>query len=183
MSSQAAAPPPLRAEDLYDLPDDGRRYELVRGELRSMPPAGFRHGLVCTNVIASLGTFVTEHGLGAVVSNDTGFILERDPDTLRGPDIAFVALDRLPEDQSGFPELAPDLVVEVVSPNDRIQDVIEKARQYLDAGVRLVWVVDPRSRTATVHRPDGGTVLIGDAALDGEDVLPGFRLPLPELFS
>lgn len=183
MSSQAPAPTPLTAEDLYDLPDDGRRRELVRGELRTMPPAGFRHGLVCTHVIARLSAFVHEHSLGAVVSNDTGFILERDPDTLRGPDVAFVAAERVPEDQAGFAELAPDLVVEVVSPSDRVQDVNQKAREYLDAGVRLVWVVDPRSRTATVHRPDGGTVLIGDAALDGEDVLPGFRLPLPDLFS
>jgi Uma2 family endonuclease len=182
MNSQAA-PAPLRAEDLYDLPDGGRRYELVRGELREVPPASFRHGRVCMRVGKRIDDFVEERRLGVVVVNDTGFILERDPDTVRGPDVAFVAAQRVPIDETGFAELAPDLVVEVVSPNDRASEVSEKARQYLDAGVRLVWVVDPRSRTATVHRPDGGTVLIGDAALDGEDVLPGFRLPLPDLFA
>jgi Uma2 family endonuclease len=114
----------------------------------------------------------------------TGFVLNRGPDTVRAPDVAFVARSRLSTAPSwGFPELAPDLVVEVVSPWDRASEVSAKAAMWLDAGVRLVWVVDPQARLATVPHPGGqDSVLREDGTLDGEDVLPGFRLPLASVF-
>lgn len=187
MSSTAAATPtpPMTAEQLFDLPDDGLRHELVRGELRTMTPAGYRHGRVSLEVAYHIRVFVGQHGLGQVLTNDPGFIVERGPDTVRAPDVAFVSTERVPppDADDGFVEMAPDLVVEVVSPHDRASEVTEKALDWLEGGVRLVWVVDPKTRSAAVHRPGGeDSLLIGEAELDGEDVLPGFRLRLADLF-
>jgi Uma2 family endonuclease len=174
----------MTAEELLDLPDDHMRHELVEGELRTMSPAGAEHGRVALHVGARIFDHVEQHGLGVAYAAETGFILRRRPDTVRAPDVAFVAADRLRGDGRGFPELAPDLVVEVVSPSDRASEVAEKAAMWLDAGVRLVWVVDQQARLAAVHHPGGlVTVLREDAALDGEDVLPGLRLPLASLFA
>ena len=174
---------PMTAEQLLQLPDDGMRHELVEGELRTMAPAGARHGLIAAALLVRVGSFVEERRSGAVLAAETGFRLRRDPDTVRAPDVAFVRADRLAEAEvPGFAELAPDLVAEVVSPNDRAAEVTGKALAWLDAGVRLVWVVDPEIRTVTVYRRDGVTVLRAGDVLDGEDVLPGFVLPLPELW-
>jgi Uma2 family endonuclease len=174
----------MTAEELFELPDDGMRHELVEGELHTMTPAGESHGWVALGIGAKIFDHVERAGLGRAYAAETGFLLHRDPDTVRAPDVAFVARERLPgEPARGFAELAPDLVVEVVSPSDRASDVASKATTWLDAGVRLVWVVDPQARLAAVHRPGGTvTVLREDGVLDGEDVLPGFRLPLSELF-
>ena len=174
----------VTAEELFDLPDDGMRHELVEGELRSMTPAGMEHGRVALRLGARVLAHVEENSLGEVYAAETGFLLRRDPDTVRAPDVAFVAVDRLPPSSGGgFAELAPDLVVEVVSPSDRASEVASKAAMWLDAGVRLVWVVDPQARLSAVHHPGGlVTVLREDGTLDGEDVLPGFRLPLAPLF-
>ena len=168
------------AEELFELPDDGMRHELVEGELRTMTPAGGEHGRVSLRLGARILEHVEEHDLGAAFAAETGFVLNRGPDTVRAPDVAFVCGDRLQAAPSwGFPELAPDLVVEVVSPSDRASEVASKAAMWLDAGVRLVWVVDPQARLAAVHHPGGlVTVLREDGVLDGEDVLPRFRLPL-----
>jgi Uma2 family endonuclease len=166
----------MTAEELLELPDDHMRHELVEGELRTMAPAGGEHGRVAMRIGARMFEHVDERGMGVVYAAETGFILRRGPDTVRAPDVAFLAADRVPE-------LAPDLVVEVVSPSDRASEVAEKAAMWLDAGVRLVWVVDPQARLAAVHHPGGlVTVLRQDGVLDGEDVLPGFRLPLAPLF-
>lgn len=172
------------AEQLLALPDEhGWRYELVRGELRRMHAAGYRHGRIASRIGGRLEVFVAEHGLGDVLAADTGFTLERGPDTVRAPDAAFVQTARIPADDRGFAELAPDLAVEVVSPNDTASEVTEKALMWLAQGVRLVWVVYPDSGVVAVHRPGGVVQLLqGDAELDGEDVLPGFRLPLTEVF-
>jgi Uma2 family endonuclease len=173
----------MTAEELLDLPDDGMRHELVEGELRTMPPAGFEHGRVAVRVAARLLEYVDENGAGDVLAAETGFLLRRGPDTVRAPDAAFVAAGRVMPNTRTFAELAPDLVVEVVSPSDRASDVASKATEWLDAGVRLVWVVDPQARLAAVHHPGGVvTVLRDDGVLDGEDVLPGFRLALSSLF-
>ena len=187
MSAAAPLPPtsPMTAEELLDLPDDGLRHELVLGELRTMTPAGFEHGRVAMRMGSRIEAFVDAHGLGVVLGAETGFTLARDPDTVRAPDAAFVRTDRVPApgDRAGFAALAPDLVVEVVSPSDRAIEVSEKALMWADAGVRLVWIVDQRTRTVTVYRPDGAVSLLrGASELDGEDVLPGFRLPLADLF-
>jgi len=174
----------MTAEELLELPDDGMRHELVEGELRTVTPAGFEHGRVALRVGARILDHVEHHGLGEVLAAETGFVLGRAPDTVRAPDVAFVAAERVPDGGGwGFGELAPDLVVEVVSPWDRASEVSAKAAMWLDAGVRLVWVVDPQARLATVHHPGGqDTVLREDGVLDGEGVLPGFRLSLASIF-
>jgi Uma2 family endonuclease len=175
--------PGMTAEELFELQDDGLRHELVEGELRTMAPAGFDHGRVALRIGARILAHVEEQLLGEVLAAETGFVLARDPDTVRAPDVAFVASERAPLGTRGFAELAPDLVVEVVSPSDRASEVASKAAMWIDAGVRLVWVVDPQARLAAVHHPGGlVTVLREDGVLDGEDVLPGFRLPLTTVF-
>jgi Uma2 family endonuclease len=175
----------MTAEELLELPDDGMRHELVEGELRTMPPAGFDHGRAALRVGARILDHVERHGLGDVLAAETGFVLRRAPDTVRAPDVAFVSAGRVPQGAArGFAELAPDLVVEVVSSWDRASEVASKAEAWLDAGVRLVWVVDPQARLATVHHPGGeGKVIREDGVFNGEDVLPGFRLPLSALFA
>lgn len=173
----------MTAEQLLDLPADAMRHELVEGELRSMAPAGFEHGKVALRLGARILGHVESHRLGDVLGAETGFVLRRAPDTVRAPDVAFVQAGRSPAGRTaGFAELAPDLVVEVVSPGDRASEVAAKAEMWLDAGVRLVWVVDPQARLAAVHHPGGlVTVLREDGVLDGEDVLPGFRLTLASI--
>lgn len=179
------APSAVTAEELAALSGDGVGYELVEGELQAMTPAGYGHGRVAARALGRLLVFVEDRGLGEVLTAETGFVLRRGPDTVRAPDVAFVRTERVPadDDQAGYAELAPDLVVEVVSPSDRAGQVTDKALAWLDAGVRLVWVVYPESQTVAVHHPAGVvTMLRGDAVLDGGDVLPGFALPLPDLF-
>lgn len=175
----------MTAGEFFDLPDDGTRHELVEGELQSMTPAGFDHGDIAMELGFHVKAFVRAAALGAVLAAETGFVISRNPDTVRAPDVAFVRADRLPPrgERSHFAELAPDLVAEVVSPSDRVSDVNSKVALWLDAGVRLVWVVDPANQVVVAHLPGGVAHLlrIGDV-LDGEDVLPGFHLPLSELF-
>lgn len=173
------------AKDLEELPDDGNRYDLIKGELICMAPAGGEHGEVSMEVGGELRAFVRQHQLGRVYAAETGFLLSSDPQVVLAPDVAFVRADRLPprEDRRGFMPIAPDLVVEVVSPHDRYSDVRLKIDTYLEYGVRLVWVLEPRRRTVTIHRPNGTTtVLAGKDALDGEDVLPGFQVSVAALF-
>ncbi len=160
------------------------RSELVRGTLRVREPAAYHHGKLAIIVGAALHAWVAPRCLGDVVGAETGFTLRRHPDTVRAADAAFIIAARVPpETTSGFAEMAPDLVVEVLSPSDRQADVLEKIEDWLSAGVRLVWLIDPRTRGATVHRLDGTVVArsFGES-LDGETVLPGFVLPLTGLF-
>lgn len=174
----------MRADDLLRLPDDGYRYELVRGELRRMSPVNRTHGRVALRLGAALLQIVERDGLGEVYVK-VGFVLEHDPDTVRGPDVSFVSAARLAAllDKEGFLDLAPDLAVEVVSPGDTATEVQEKVDDYLARGTRLVWIVYPARRSVLVYRADGSTQrLREDDALDGEEVIPGFRLPLRELF-
>jgi Uma2 family endonuclease len=174
---------PMTAEQLAELPDDGMRHELVEGVLSTMAPAGWRHGRIAARLLTRVDGFVEGNRLGEVATAETGFLLRRDPDTVRAPDVAFVRADRAPEAETpGFVALAPDMVAEVVSPSDRVAEVTGKALAWLDAGVRLVWVVDPETRTVTVYRRDGVSVLRAEDVLEGEDVLPGFALPLEELW-
>lgn len=185
MATAPDTAPLMTAEDLLVLPDDGLRHELIDGELRTMSPASLEHGIVAATIGALLANFVKERGLGVVVGAETGFTLRRAPDTVRAPDAAFIRTDRVPPPgrRARFPELTPDLVVEVVSPSDTAAEVAEKAVAWLDAGARLVWVLYPAQRLAAVHRPDRTvTLLRGDAVLEGDAVLPGFSVPLPEPF-
>src|SRR5215207_4926141 len=145
----------VTADELLHLPDDGFRYELVRGELRRMTPAGNVHGRVAMSFAWRLARHVEENRLGTVYAAETGFRLATDPDTVRAPDVAFVSRARTDEvgDVEEFWPGAPDLAVEVVSPSDAFTDVVEKVSEYLAAGCRMIVVVDPRGRSATVYRP------------------------------
>lgn len=163
---------------------DAYETELVRGRVvRSPRPATF-HGVIATRVILRLGAFAESAGLG-IVASDAGTILARDPDTVRGPDVAFYSTKRMPASdyERGFWG-PPDLAVEITSPSNRASAIQEKVTDYLDAGVRLVWVLDPSTRTATSYRPGGEARLLREVdIIEGHDVLPGFRLPLAGLFT
>lgn len=175
----------VTADQLLEMPDDGMRRELVRGEVRVMSPAGGRHGRVGARILSRLDSFVEANGLGVVFNSDTGFRLSSDPDTVRMPDVSFVAQSRMDEigDVDRFLPGAPDLAVEVVSPSDSFNDVDEKVAEYLAAGCKLVIVVNPRRRTATIHRsPTDVRPLTENDAIDGGDVVPGWTLPLRDLF-
>ena len=173
------------AEELLRFPRGRNRLELVKGKLYEMALSGGRHGIVAANICAILDSHVQLTGLGCVFATGTGFTLQRNPDTVRAPDAAFVAKDRMPpgEAPDGYLPLAPDLAVEVISPNDRPRDIREKVADWLNAGTRLVWVIYPASRTATVHRPPGTVEELEEAdTLDGADVVSGFSCVLRELF-
>jgi Uma2 family endonuclease len=183
--SDASAVSLMTAGELARLPDDGNRYELVEGCLIRMPPPSYRSGVVATNIAVPMAGFVKQHRLGLVSGADGGLLLRSDPDTVRAPDVSFVRADRIPAGGlvAGYWPGAPDLAVEVLSPSDRYPEVQRKVQEYLDAGTQLVWVVDPESRTATVFHADGrSSYLSAEDALDGEDVLPGFRLSLDEVW-
>ncbi len=176
----------MTASDLLEMPEvPGKRYELVDGELVEMPGAGALHGLICGLIYQALASFVQSRSLGYVFGDGVGFLVQRDPDHVRIPDTSFVSADRASE--TGIPEgfwpFSPDLVVEVVSPNDRAEDVRQKVFEYLDAGTRLIWVVWPSSRSVTVYTPDRvSRDLQEDDTLDGGDVLPGFQTRIGDLF-
>ncbi|MGH7587481.1 MAG: Uma2 family endonuclease [Gemmatimonadota bacterium] len=157
--------------------------ELVRGDVVREPLAGFEHGVVAARIASCLQTFVRRHRLGKVVGA-SGFVLFDDPPTVRAPDVAFVARDRLPADPRGFARLAPDLAVEIVSPSNTISELQEKVFDYLDAGTPLVWVVEPRGRTVTVYRSrDEIRILTSGQEIEGGEVLPGFRIEVSEFFA
>lgn len=170
------------AEEIEQLPDDEYRYALIKGELYRMPPPMGPHGLVVSTIVWYVYSFVRKHRLGRVY-DQSGFILLRGPDTLLSPDLAFVASARLPANLQGYPEVVPDLVVEVASPSQSGPSIADKTALYLEAGVRLVWIVDPVHRTVHVRHADGtDRNLTEQDAIEGEDVLPGFRLPISQLF-
>jgi Uma2 family endonuclease len=169
-------------EDLLRTPKDGCKYELVDGQIR-MSPAGTRHGRVCVRLVVRLDAFVEKERLGYVFDSSTGFRLTGG--NVRAPDVSFVARGRFRNEQvpEGFGDLAPDLAVEVLSPEDRSRDLLDKVGEYLQAGVPLVWVIDPRRRTAAAYRSLTDVRTLGpDEALEGGEVLPGFRCALGELF-
>ncbi len=177
--------PFLSAEDLAHLPLSDIRAELVRGDLIREPPAGFGHGVHVSRIGFYLQAWVEEQGAGVVCGAETGFVLFRSPDTVRAPDAAFVARERVAQvtDRERYFEGAPDLAVEVVSPGDPAPQVDAKVRDYLDAGSRQVWIVRPREQMVTVHRPGAAPLDLGaDDDLEGGDVLPGFSLPVARIF-
>ncbi len=171
----------MTAEDLLAMPDDGMRHELVEGELRTMSPAGFRHGKIGLRIARHLGNYVEERKLGVVCASDTGFLIARNPDTVLAPDVPFVRQER-DLDERGFYPGTPDLAVEVISPSDTYTEVEEKVAKYLSCGTPMVIVVDPHKRSASVHTASNLTRLSIDDTLDGGDVVPGWKLPLRELF-
>jgi len=175
----------MTAEDLDRLPDNGFRHELQSGLLVSEPLPGFRHGRVAVAVASLLREHARRHGLDLLVVVESGFILSRSPDTVRGPDVAVVTrqrADRAGDLRRSFPG-APDLAVEVVSPSNSPVELHAKVADYLAAGTRLVWVVDPEVETVTVYRDLlAPRTLLASDSLAGEDVVPGFQVEVAELF-
>ncbi len=179
----------LTAEEFARLPDlpDGSQQELVRGKVVMAPPPGFRHGRVQVQVASKLNDYAVSTKRGRVAV-ETGVVTERGPDTVRGPDISYWSAERLPFDQDpeGYPDAAPDLCVEVLSPSNRRSEMRDKVAEYFGRDVRMVWVVDPEDRTIAVYRSPGEARLLHadeNAVIDGEDVLPGFRWPVADLFA
>jgi len=174
--------PLLTADELLQTKIPNQRSELVRGVLRVREPAGDRHGRVTMNLTIRLGTHTERESLGQLFAAETGFTLFRAPDTVRAADIAFIGRDRLPHATTGFLQLAPDLVVEVLSPSDRPGETLGKIADWLEAGTSLVWVIDPERRIARIYRADGTETTIGEAGqLNGEDIVPGFNCPLASI--
>src|SRR6266550_1516984 len=174
---------PMTAEDLLQ-PDVPKHAQLVRGVLVVREPPGFRHGEITARLASALTMHVDAHNRGRVVAGDAGFKLQSHPDTVRGADIAFVSWERLPQQSPvGFPSLGPDLVVEVLSPGDRPGETLAKVADWLSAGTRLVWAIDPERRLARTYRQDGSESILGEAdTLEGEDILPGFACKLGAVF-
>lgn len=173
----------MTADELLALGDIGRS-ELIRGELVRMSPSGFEHATVAAEICALLRDYVRKEKLGLVTTAEGGFRIAQDPDTVRAPDVGFVTAVRLPSaPRRGFFEGAPDLAVEVISPDDRWSEVVAKANAWLTSGCRMVWVVDPPNRTVTVYEPElPVTVLREDEKLDGGTVVPGFAASVRDLF-
>ena len=177
----------LTADEFLVHPAARERSELVRGEIRMMTPASGPHGIVCANIHGLLWTYVRQQRLGRCFTDGTGFALPGLPSTVRSPDAAFVRADRFPAaglpTSSGFLPLAPDLVVEVLSPSETASDLDEKLADYLMAGTPLVWVVDPAKRRVSIIAADAPVRWLREGdTLDGGSVLPGFSCPVAELF-
>lgn len=176
---------PYTAEDLYEIASvNGERYELIEGCLYVSEPPGMAHGYVESNVALLVGAFVRERKLGRFLVGDTGFFTRGDNRTVRGPDASFVSYRRYPPGPlpEGFGTTPPDLVVEVLSPDDRPGEVKRKTDEWLAFGVRVAWTVDPRQRTVQVSTQRGSTLLGEDDTLTGGEVLPGFAAPVAALF-
>lgn len=174
----------MTEEELLRLPDDGMRHELIDGELRTMTPAGGEHGGTAGAIHFHLGRFVYDHPIACVLAAETGFVIRRDPDRVRAPDVAVLSTERIPAEglPAGYIPGAPDLAVEVVSPNDRAAEVLDKVDDWLRAGARIVWVVYPSPVRLFVYRADGSIVQLDpDGEVDGADLLPGFRMRVRDL--
>ena len=181
-----AVPHPVTAEELERMGEQDFDFELVSGKLVPVTPGGGQHGALAMWLGARILTFVEARALGRVYAAETGYVLRRDPDTVRAPDVSFVSRHRPAGMRSprGFIPGAPDLAVEVRSPDDTIKALEAKARDYLGAGTRLVWIVDPQSRQIRVHTDDGQVEVRSEAdVLDGGEVLPGFALDVAQVFA
>ena len=178
-------PPRLTLEEFELLPEeDAYRVELVRGRIVREPRPGGEHGWMTGQLVERIGSYARERRLGIVVT-ETGFLLSVEPPTVRGPDAAFIAAGKIPAEgiPRGFWTLVPDLVVEVVSPSNTAAEIREKVLEYLACGSSIVWVVDPATRSVSAYRSRRDIALLTmEDDLEGGDVLPGFRLPIAELF-
>ena len=174
----------LTEQDLERLPDDGSRHELQAGLLLAEPRPFPLHAQIQARIIELLAGFVRAHGLGQVLC-DGGFLLASNPDTVRGPDVSFVTRDRwgAVTDRGRFFRGAPDLAIEVLSPSNRAGEIHAKVADYLAAGARVIWIVDPKHRSITVHETLLAPRRLGPQdVLDGGEVLPGFSIPVEAIF-
>lgn len=175
----------MTANELLALPRGQFRYELINGELNKMSPAGHRHGRIIIRLTLPLAQHVKQNRLGEVYAAETGFKLKSNPDTVRAPDIAFITRQRVEDvgEATGYWPGAPDLAVEVLSPDDRVSEVEQKVSEWLEAGSQQVWVVSPKLHTVTVYRSLTEIVILTDNdMLEGGDVLQGFRIAVGEIF-
>ena len=173
----------MTAEELFHLQDDGLRHELIKGELLTMSPPGEEHGAVTLNLAFLLAQHVRPRKLGTLYAGDTGFKLESDPDTVLAPDVAFIRRERVGALSKGYRPGAPDLVVEVLSPGDRKGKVEEKTSRWLRLGALAVWLVNPQTKTVDVRLSNGGRKLLGENdELTGDEIVPGFRVLVSEIF-
>ena len=176
----------MTADELFEMPDDSSRSELVRGELNRMSPAGDEHGRVGMELAIPLGSHIKKNNLGKLYLAETGFLIQTNPDTVRAPDIAFVRMERIKETPrvKSYRPGAPDLAVEINSPSDTVSKVEEKVTEWLEAGARMVWVVSPKLKTVTVYRSLTDIVTLTEKdTLDGGEVVPGFQIPVAEIFA
>jgi len=174
----------VTAEELIRMPSGTHRYELVRGELQTMSPAGSKHGVVIMRLASRIATYVEQQQLGETFGAETGFLLERDPDTVLAPDFAFVDQSRIPA--SGIPDAywkaPPDLAVEVLSPGDSAAKATAKVEAWLSYGAREVWLVDPKKRTVSIHRPAASPLVLTENDSLTSDLIPGFSCGVNEIF-
>jgi len=174
----------MTAEQLLQMPAV-EHCELVRGELLRKSPTGLEHGRVANRIGVRLGVYVEGHQLGIVTSAEAGFQIAHNPDSVRAADVAFISAARVPKNPiTGFFDGPPDLAVEVLSPNDRAGEVLAKIQELLQAGCRMVWMVDPATQTVTVyHGYRSAQILTKEDAISGDELLPGFSMPVAELFA
>jgi Uma2 family endonuclease len=187
------APGLLTAKDLATDPLPDARTELVRGRLLVREPVGYRHGDIVVRIVVAISAHLaieqansgSASPRGRLVAGDVGFALQKNPDTVRAPDVAFIRLERCPPtDLQGYPEFAPDLAIEVRSPSERAGGVLARVADLLNAGTQMVWIVDAVRREARIYRADGSeTILSANESLLGEDLLPGLVIPLVDLFN
>jgi Uma2 family endonuclease len=176
--------PPVTGDELYRMGDLGRT-ELVKGEIVRMSPTGFTHGRIENRIGRVLGNFVSKQALGEVVSGEVGIYTGRNPDTVRAADVAFISNERMAQIKSkSYLDVAPELVIEVMSPDDAWSDLMEKLDEYFTCGVKLAWVIDPRTQQVYVyHAVTQVERFTMKDTLSGGDVLPGFSVPVAELFA
>jgi len=175
----------MTADEFFMMPDDGMLHELIRGEVTTIPLPGGRHGEIALEIGRLIGNHVKARRLGKAYAAETGFLIERGPDTVRGPDVSFVRKERLVEitNPDKHVPFAPDLAVEVVSPGDRPAEVAEKVETWLATGARMVWVAEPRNRTVTIHVAGlENRTLTAEETLEGGEILPGFTCKVSDFF-
>lgn len=171
------------ADDLLQMPENGTHYELIRGELIEMSPTNAVHGALAAELLIFLGNHIRAHKLGQVFAAETGFTLSQNPDTVLAPDVAFISTERARPLAEKYSTIAPDLAIEVVSPGNSATEMNEKTVLYFQAGSRQVWIVYPKSRTIHFYTAANKVAILGsEDTLDADPVLPGFKLPLHELF-
>lgn len=171
------------AQDLLHMGDRGDNFILIAGELVEVSPPTGAHGRLTTNIAMIVGTFVLENPLGQVYTGDTGYILQKDPDSVLAPDLSFIASERVPADDNAYLEVPPDLVVEVVSPSNSAREIERKVATYLKAGVRQVWIIYPKRRQVAVYKPKNVLRVFGDSEeIDCAPELPGLTVPVAHIF-